>query len=353
MARLALVALALHLVAAQPNPLIADVRPSADEKQLAIGIASGFISDKQVLMMCVMGAAAEITEFKTSLVVLQEALTTMPINVTKIEEAVDGVEEAAQNIPLLTGACQPLKSAVQDLSRAFGRLHGPGNMMIHMLDHLVEGGDKIFAELAEADKYYKTGQNYIPAGENLGMAFRRMLVGEINGTNAPNTAPVQCREEVFEGMSVGFLSDSLEFAKCSNEFKADDKEVFKAFRKLEEAFWSMKGDQIEAAVEEIDRRVEQAESTRLECKDALKTADQNMHALEKELKALHGPKDLAMHLLNNLLTDHENISGELAKAAEAYKSNKCIDAGRQIGMAARKTLVGETRSAKTEAPVIV
>jgi hypothetical protein len=86
MARLALVALALHLVAAQPNPLVA-VRPSADGKQLAVGIASGFISDKQVLMMCAMGAAAEISQFETSLVDLEKALTTMPINITKIEQA--------------------------------------------------------------------------------------------------------------------------------------------------------------------------------------------------------------------------------------------------------------------------
>jgi hypothetical protein len=351
MTRLALVALALGLVAAQPNPLIA-VRPSADFKQLALGIASGFISDKQVLMMCAMGAADEVAQFKVSLVNLEKAVTTMPVNVTKIEDAVEGVEEAAKAIPVFTDVCKPLKIALEDLLRAIRRLHGPENIMVDVLDHLVDGGDKIFAELAEADKYYKTGLNYISAGESLGMSFRRMLVGEMNSSNGYHGGRL-CREEIVEGMGVGFISDSLEFANCSNALKADEKDAFQAFRNLEDALMAMKGEQIEKAVEELDSVVEKAKGTRVECKDAINAAEENMYEIKKELQGLHGLGDLAMHMLHNLMTDNENISGELAKAAEAHKKHDCIGAGRELGMAFRRTLVGETRATKADSLVVV
>jgi hypothetical protein len=352
MARLALVALALGLVAAEPNPLI-EVRPTVNFKQLAVGIASGFISDKQVLMMCAMGAADEVAQFKIALVNLEKAVTTMPVNITKIEMAVDGVEEAAQAIPIFSDACKPLGAALQDLHRAFRRLHGPPNTMVDVLDHLVDGGDMIYAELAEADKYYKSGLNYISAGENLGMAFRRMLVGELNSSSVPHDVSPACGDDIAEGMGVGFLSDSLEFANCSMHMKADEKDAFYAFLKLQDALVHMDGERIEKAVEGLDSVMEKAMGTKQECKDAIDAAEDNMYEIQKELKGLHGPGDLAMHMLHNLMTDNQNISAELAKAAEAHKKRDCMAAGREMGMAFRRTLVGETHARMTDSLVLV
>lgn len=334
-----LIAVAVSLVAS----VAADVSlPPASIKPLAVGIASGFVSDTPVLQMCGMQVAGEAAQFKTSLEDLKNAIK-MPLNVTEIQQAIKEINEAVKAVPDVKSACQPLKSALVDLGAQLRDLHGPKDLMIHILDHLEQDGEKIFGEISDASKAWKTGWDYMTAGQNLGMAFRRMLVGEMNNTIVPRTPIPGCRKSIEEGMAIGFVSASVDFTKCEADAKTDAADLKKALADLTDALKHANLTAASEAAKAILHAREDAKNTKEECKEAAKSGEQNMKQIIAKLMAMHGLKDLAQHMFENLLSDTENINGDLAKAAVAYKSKDCKGAGRELGMAFRKILVGETK----------
>merc|ERR1712087_1039580 len=65
---------------------------------------------------------------------------------------------------------------VKAIISAILKFKGPKDAVIHIVDNLFADGETIFEELGEAGKEYKEAK-YMGSGHNLGMAFRRILVG--------------------------------------------------------------------------------------------------------------------------------------------------------------------------------
>lgn len=341
MGRLTFVIVALRCAIASADVTI----PPDAAKPLTVGFISGFISDKPDLMTCGMAAGGEVMELKQAAEHLEKALKSL--NLTDVETALNETAGAVDNIPGTKATCGALKADLKALLAGIRKLHGPKGLIVHVLDNLVEDGVKIFDELEAADKAYKTGSDYMTAGKNLGMATRRMLVGEMNSTAPDGPVIPGCRGAVLAGVATGFISDSPRFLNCSKALSHDLADFKQAAKALGEGLLHMNWTAVGSAIDELSGVIKEAQDSVPTCEASLKVTIKDIKAIVAGLKEIHGPKDLVMHILDNLFSDGENIFGELASAAASHKSKDCMDAGRYMGMAFRRTLVGEAKPNST------
>jgi len=310
---------------------------------LAIGVISGFVSDQPVLMTCGETLGAEALTFHTGLKELRSALTHMPPNFTQVEDAIKDIEKASKDVPAVRAACEPLGQSLVQLRSSLKQLHGPRDWAVHILDHLVQDGDKIFGELSQADKSYKTGWDYMTAGQNLGMAFRRMLVGEYNNTIAPEPPIPECRQKILEGMAVGFvwLPENKEYIKCIQDAQQERQDVRKAMSDMKRALSHFNITEAVNTFPEIQKAMEEAVTTKTECKADTKTLKDGIERIVQQLIPLKG---LPSRIEKNIFSDGDVIFKKLQLAADAHKNKDCLEAGLNLGMAFRHVLVGEIKA---------
>jgi len=100
-------------------------------------------------------------------------------NLTDIEEALEELEAAIKGAPGTLTTCKKLETDVKSIVKALKQIRGPKDLFVHVVNNLLNDGDNIFGKLVAADHAYKTGWDYMTCGQQLGMALRRMLVGEV------------------------------------------------------------------------------------------------------------------------------------------------------------------------------
>lgn len=313
---------------------------------LAMGLVEGFISDSCTdVATCGNDFVTDFDTFKQAVEHLEGALKSM--NLTEVEAAIHEFSDGVRAIPRDRAACKPLKADLKALVVALKKIHGPKDVILHILDNLVGDGEKIFDKLAAADKAYKTAGDYMTAGQNLGMAFRRMLLGELNATEPPTPPIPGCKDAIAEGLATGFVSDSPLFVNCSKMLKHNAVELKQAKKDLAEGISSRNLTEVEGAVHEIFAIIREGREEIPTCKASLKTTEMDIKIIVDGLKKIHGPKDLLHHLMANLLDDGVKIFDELGAAADSHKNKQCMDAGRHMGMAFRRVLVGEASPSAT------
>merc|ERR1711972_742721 len=78
-------------------------------------------------------------------------------------------------------ACKAAVAAVENdvkaIVEALKSIKGPKDLVLKIVDNMFNDSEDIFGELAAASKAFKESQ-YMGSGRELGMAFRRMLVGK-------------------------------------------------------------------------------------------------------------------------------------------------------------------------------
>merc|ERR1712066_1088525 len=151
----------------------------------------------------------------------------------------------------------------------------------------------------------------------------------------------------FEGVAVGFISDSLDFMNCSTEVRHCAAEFAQAMRELESGIRHFNVTEIEDAVKEFEMFTKCAAPAKATCKAAIGAVENDVKAIVAALKAVKGPKDLVLKIIDNLFTDSEDIFGELSNASKAWKAVQYMGSGRQLGMAFHRMLVGESNSTTT------
>merc|ERR1712039_682156 len=104
------------------------------------------------------------------------------LNSTDMEAAIKEFEAAVKRGASVKATCATAaKETVQDVEaivRVLKSRKGPKDIILHSIDNLFDDGEKIFGELSAAGKVYKTA-DYMGSGRQLGMALRRILVGEL------------------------------------------------------------------------------------------------------------------------------------------------------------------------------
>merc|ERR1712190_509131 len=101
-------------------------------------------------------------------------------NFTIIEDAVEKFAAIPKKAEHAVEECKDVPKIivtnVKAIISAIRKFKGPKDAVIHIVDNLFADGETIFEELGEAGKDYKETK-YMGSGHNLGMAFRRILVG--------------------------------------------------------------------------------------------------------------------------------------------------------------------------------
>lgn len=260
---------------------------------------------------------------------------------TEIEKAIGELKVTFENIPTTEKTC---KTVVKDLGAIIGsirQIKGPKDLIIHIVDHLIGDGERIFGELAAADKAYKTGSDFMTVGQNMGMAVRRMVIGEGGDGPPPTPTPSGAKKEVFEGVVIGFISDNLDFVSCSQDARNEKQDFGNAVKDFELGLRHFNLTEIKEAVKDFEMFVKGIKVTKAACKDAVSSVENDVKAIISALRHIHGPKDLLLNLFHNVLSFGEDIFGELSRAAEAYRAAQYMGSGRELGMAFRRMLLGE------------
>lgn len=158
--------------------------PSAVEP-LAIGLASGFISDSPDVMTCGMAVMGEVTDLKAAAEDLKKGI--VGLNMTDIEAALNEIKAAIDGSKAAKTTCKVVGAEVTAIIQPLKQIHGAKDLVIHIVNNFFDDGEAIFGGLAAAERDYKTGWDFMGAGQDLGKVFRRMLVGEINATAPPQS----------------------------------------------------------------------------------------------------------------------------------------------------------------------
>lgn len=319
--------------------------PPGSLESLAIGAIQGFISDSPDVMTCGMAAISVGTDVKEAAHDLKKGIMTM--NLTDIDHGLDEAIAAIEAGKATKATCDVVVKDVKAIQAKIRQIHGPKDLVKQMVENLFGDGDKIFAELAAAEHSYKSGWDYMTAGQQLGMALRRTLVGELNGTKPGPPMPHNSWEQVAVGLAQGFISDGPDFMECGMGMMGEGIHLQHALQDIKKGIQGMNKSYVEEAVHELDAAVNGSAAAKAKCKklgaDAKKIIGQ--------LKKIHGPKDLVIHIVSNLFDDGEKIFGELAAAESAYKTGwDYMTAGTQLGMAFRRMLVGESNTTMTTSP---
>merc|ERR1712228_877280 len=262
-------------------------------------------------------------------------------NMTEIEDA---VQEAKDGIPTTEKSCKKVVADLDSILASIKKIKGPKDLVIHIVDNLFDDSEKIFGELAAAVHAYKTGWDYMTAGQELGMSVRRLVVGEGTPAPAPTPTPPAAKLQLFEGVAVGFISDNLDFMNCSMEVRSCASEFAQAVKDLESGIRHFNVTEIEGAVREFEMFTKCAAPAKATCKAAIGAVENDVKAIVAALKAIKGPKDLVLKIVDNLFSDSEDIFGELSAASKAFKASQYMGSGRQLGMALYRMLVGKSNS---------
>jgi len=161
--------------------------PPHSMEPLLIGMAEGFISDSPDVMACGMSLMGEASDMKTAMGDLKKGIT--GLNLTEIKAGLQEIKTAIDGAPAAKATCNVVRKDVTSIIKAMKQIKGPKDLVIHIVDHMFDDGENIFAELSAAIKAYKTGWDFMTAGQQLGMAFRRMLVGEVNAASTTSASP--------------------------------------------------------------------------------------------------------------------------------------------------------------------
>jgi len=265
--------------------------------------------------------------------------------VTEIEDALHEIQVAANGAQGAKEKCKGVEADVKAVISALKQVpRQPKDLVIHILSNFFGDGDKIFSELAASEKAYKTGQDYMTAGQNLGTSLRRLLVGEMNGTVPFPPMPPSALEPLAVGMASGFISDSPDVMACGISVMGEVNDLKTVVDDVKKGIMSRNMSEIEDALHEFKAAIDGSKAAKTTCK----VVGADVTAIIQALRQIHGPKDLVIHIVDNLFDDGEPIFGELASAERAYKTGwDFMTAGQELGKAFRRMLVGEVRTAST------
>merc|ERR1712066_304407 len=131
---------------------------------------------------------------------------------------------------------------------------------------------------------------------------------------------------------------------CSQEVQTCATEFAQAVKDLESGFRHFNVTEIEDAVREFEMFTKCAAPAKATCEAAIGAVENDVKAIVAALKAIKGPKDLVLKIVDNLFSDSEDIFGELSAASKAFKAAQYMGSGRQLGMAFHRMLVGKSNS---------
>merc|ERR1712203_714766 len=98
------------------------------------------------------------------------------------KDAVKEFEVFVKGITVTKAACNDAVLAVEIDVKAIisglKHMHGLKDLVFHLVENFFKFSEDIFGELALADKDYHDAQ-YMSSGRELGMAFRRILLGTV------------------------------------------------------------------------------------------------------------------------------------------------------------------------------
>jgi hypothetical protein len=314
--------------------------PPGSLEPLAIGFAQGFVSDNPDLQMCGMAVMSEVGEFKQAKTDLVKGIRTL--NVTLVEVSLKEFSAAIHDIPEAEAPCKRIVADIMALLHAFKKIHGPEDLIIQVLHHLFGDGELIFGEISAAEHAFKTGWDFMTAGQQLGEAIRRILIGELPPMTTPAPVPPS-RHDVMHmavGVAVGFVSDSPELLKCGADLAVEGGDFEQAVMDLKQGIMHLNMTDIKEAIQNIEAAVKEASVAKPDCKAAGEVAKADVKAIVEAIKKIHGIEGLIDNIVHNLFADGEIIFGELAAAEHAHRTKDAIGSGRQLGMALRRCLVG-------------
>jgi hypothetical protein len=309
---------------------------------LSIGTVEGFVSDSPDVEACGAAAVGDLSDLREAMHDFEHGVATR--NLTEIVDALREVRVAMNASKAVKVTCKEVAADVDAIIARLKQIHGPMDLLKHMVQNLVQDREKIFSELEAADRAYKAGSDYKGAGRELGMALRHMLVGELNGDDAA-TLPPHAWRILAMGLAEGFIADGPDALECVAGIEGEASDWKQAIHHLKEGLMHMNKTDVLEAIQEIQAAVREIKPAKEECKAML--AD--MHNIREALKSLHGPKDILRHLVE----DRRKISVELESAHQDEKNGNYSDAGKQLGMAVRRILVGELNSTRTTTAVVV
>jgi len=289
--------------------------------------------------MCGMLVAGDLADFATALKDFKEGITSL--NVTEIDHALETLKDGIDGIPNTEKQCKAVAADLKTIIASMKQIKGPKDLVMQIVKHLFDDADKIFAELAAAERAYKTGWDFMTAGQQLGMSVRRMLIGEGGDSPTPTPPAPGAKKAIVEGIALGFISDNLDFLKCGEDLLSEGGDIDRALKDFEQGIRHFNATEIKEAVEQIEVAIKGAASTKATCKAASAEIKIDIKAIISALMKIHGPKDFVIHIVDNLFTDGAKIFGELAAAGKNYKATQYLSSGRELGMAFRRMVVGE------------
>merc|ERR1740121_867186 len=197
-------------------------------------------------MMCGQLALLDIDNLQQAVKDLRGGL--MHFNATEIEAALREFEHSIDNIPTTEKRCKTVVSDLKSLMHALRQIKGPRDLVHRVVNHLFDDSDKIFGELSAADKAYKTGWDYMTAGQQMGMSMRRMLIGE-GGDAPPPPHPIPGeRKTLLAGVAVGFISDNSNFLDCSRAIRTESQDFGTALKDFEQGIRHLNSTDMQAAI---------------------------------------------------------------------------------------------------------
>lgn len=151
--------------------------------------------------------------------------------------------------------------------------------------------------------------------------------------------------QVLVGAVIGFVSDNeTQTFQCVGSLLEDGTDVSGAVGDLRKGLSSRNLTEISEAVASISDLLNNREGT----KDNCAVDEDHVKIVLEALKKYHNPKALISHVVGEFVNDGDNIFGKMALADHDYLGGDHFNAGANLGMALRKTLVGEFNAEPVE-----
>lgn len=159
---------------------------SSGWEQLLAGVMVGFVSDDVgTSLACAVDVKRAGIPVVSSARDLERAWRDK--NFTALGDVLNALADAMDAAPNVRRSCDLSLKRLEAVLKALRKLHEPEDLIANLL----KDGDKIFSMMAHADQVYLENQ-FQNAGEQLGMALRRALIGEAR----PNASSVADRFRV-------------------------------------------------------------------------------------------------------------------------------------------------------------
>jgi len=144
--------------------------------------------------------------------------------------------------------------------------------------------------------------------------------------------------QVLVGAVIGFVSDNeTQTFQCVGSLLQDGTDVSDALADVKHGLKSRNLTELADAVKSVSDLLSHKASTKEKCA----VDEEHLNIVLEALKKYHNPKALISHIVGEFVNDGENIFGKMAVADHDYLGGDKFNAGAQLGMALRKTLVGE------------